>query len=124
MTGIVIDGLCRDTGHLSKLPIPVYSRGCTPHAAGASLPPIVQVPVLLGGVEIRPGDILLGDNDGILVASETELLGVIDAAEAIQSREQDLRSAVEGGESLFAQLNFDEHVAALSAGRESALAFA
>jgi regulator of RNase E activity RraA len=46
MIGIVIDGLCRDIGHLVKMSIPVFARGVSPRAADAKLAPIVQVPVL------------------------------------------------------------------------------
>jgi 4-hydroxy-4-methyl-2-oxoglutarate aldolase len=124
MAGIVIDGLCRDTGHLAKMSIPVYSRGVSARAAGAKLAPVVQVPVLVGGVEVRPGEVLIGDDDGLVVASESELLAAVDAAEAIQSREEALRASIEAGESLFSRLNFAEHKAAIEAGRDTALAFA
>jgi hypothetical protein len=48
---------------------------------------------------------------------------VLDAAEAVQGRETALRAAIAAGASLFDSLNYDEHLAALRAGRDTALAF-
>jgi 4-hydroxy-4-methyl-2-oxoglutarate aldolase len=123
VTGLVIDGPCRDTVTLARLPIPVYARGATPRAAPAQAVPVVQVPVLIGGVEVRPGDLLVGDDDGIVVGTASELEAAIAAAEAIRVREQALLSSMESGGSLFDHLNFREHADALAAGRPTSLAF-
>jgi 4-hydroxy-4-methyl-2-oxoglutarate aldolase len=65
----------------------------------------------------------LGDDDGLVVATEEEVLAVLDAAEAIQRREEALRAAIGAGSSLFDSTNYDEHVAAVRAGRDSRLTF-
>jgi len=123
MAGIVIDGFCRDTATLKRMTIPVYARGATPRAAGARVVPEVNMPVLLGTVTVHPGDILLGDDDGIVVATEAEMAAAIDKAEAIQVTEDALLSAMAEGVSLFDKLNFDEHVANVRAGQASSLSF-
>ncbi len=123
VAGIVIDGLCRDTPTLRRLGLPVYARGATPRAAPARRTPVVGTPVMIGDVEVRPGDLLLGDDDGIMVGSEAEFAAAIDAAEAIQRREEALRAAITSGTSIFAAMNFDDHVARLEQGLESALTF-
>ncbi len=123
VTGIVIDGLCRDSRTLATLDLPVYARGVAPSACPARALPVTQVPLLIGGVEVRPGDILLGDDDGIVVATDAELSAAIELAETIQTREEALREAISAGASLFDAFNYDEHVANLRAGVPSALAF-
>ena len=123
MAGIVVYGLCRDTAVLSQLPLPIYALGTIPRAAKATRLPITQQPVSLGGIEVRAGEILIGDDDGIVVLSDTELEAAIETAEAIQRREGKIRSAVQGGTSLFEQLNFAEHVENLRAGHPSSLTF-
>jgi 4-hydroxy-4-methyl-2-oxoglutarate aldolase len=123
MAGIVIDGLCRDTATLKGMTLPVYARGVTPRAASAMVVPEVNVPVLIGTVTVNPGDILLGDDDGIVVATEAELAAIIDKAEAIQVTEDALCSSMAEGVSLFDQLNFDEHVKNVRAGTASLLSF-
>ena len=123
MAGIVIYGLCRDTATLAQLPLPIYALGTIPRAAGAAALPITQQPVRLGEVEVQPGDILLGDDDGIVVVSDAELDAALDTARAIQRREATIRSAIQGGTSLFEQLNFAEHVEHLQSGQPSSLTF-
>jgi regulator of RNase E activity RraA len=123
VAGIVIDGCCRDSPRLREIDLPVYARGVAPTACPARAVPVVQVPLTIGGVEVRPGDLVLGDDDGIVVAAEDEIHAVIDAAEAIERREHALRLAIEQGASLFDSLNYDAHLEALLAGRESSLAF-
>jgi 4-hydroxy-4-methyl-2-oxoglutarate aldolase len=66
---------------------------------------------------------VLGDDDGLVVATYTEIETVLDAAEAIQQREQALQTAIAAGASLFDHLNYNEHLAAPDAGRLSRLAF-
>jgi 4-hydroxy-4-methyl-2-oxoglutarate aldolase len=123
VAGIVIDGLCRDSRTLAELDLPVYARGVAPTACPARAVPVVQVPITIGPVEVRPGDLVLGDDDGLVVATEEEVLAVLDAAETIQQREETLRSAIAAGSSLFDSINYEEHVAALRAGRDSKLTF-
>ena len=123
MAGIVIYGLCRDTAILAQLPLPIYALGTTPRAVGATQVPVTQQAVRLGGVEVRPGDILVGDDDGIVVLNDAELDSALEAAEGIQRREGAIRAAIQHGTSLFDQLNFAEHVAALRDERPSSLAF-
>ena len=123
MAGIVIDGFCRDTATLKRMTMPIYALGATPRAASAMVTPEVNVPVLLGNVTVNPGDILLGDDDGIVVATEAEMAAAIDKAEAIQLTEDALCSSIAEGDSLFGKLNFDEHVKNLRAGQASLLSF-
>ena len=117
VAGIVIDGRCRDSRILAGLGLPVFARGVAPSACPARAVPVIQVPILIGDVTVRPGDLVLGDDDGLVVGSDAEV------REAIQQREGALRAAIEGGESLFDHLNYDEHVAALREGRDSKLNF-
>ena len=123
LAGIVIDGLCRDSRTLAELDLPVYARGVAPTACPARAVPVVQVPITVGSVQVRPGDLVLGDDDGVVVGTEEELEAVLDAAEAIQRREEALRTAIAAGSSLFDSLNYDEHLAAVRAGRSSRLSF-
>lgn len=123
LAGIVIDGRCRDSRVLAQLDLPVYARGVAPSACPARAVPVIQVPVLIGDVTVQPGDLVLGDDDGLVVGSAAEVTEAIDGAEAIQQREGALRATIEAGQSLFDHLNLDEHVAALRAGRPTRLTF-
>lgn len=123
LAGLVIDGYCRDVSTLLRLPLPVFARGATPRAAGARGRPRVQVSVHIGDVRVDPGDVLVGDDDGIVLGRPDELADALPGAEAIHAREAELRAALESGTSLFDRLNFAEHAARRTAGEESRLTF-
>ena len=123
VAGIVIDGRCRDSRTLATLDLPVYARGVAPTACPARGIPVIQVPITIGDVTVHPGDLVLGDDDGLVVGTTEEIEAALDTAEAIQQREQALQTAIAAGESLFDHLNYDEHLAAVEAGRDSRLAF-
>ena len=123
VTGIVIDGLCRDSRTLARLDLPVYARGVAPTACPARGIPVVQVPIMIGDVEVRPGDLVLGDDDGLVVGTEEQIAEALQGAEAIQRREEALQTLIAAGATLFDHLNYDEHVAAVREGRDSKLTF-
>lgn len=123
VTGIVIDGYCRDRSVLLEIDLPVYARGSKPSAPGTSALPVIQIPLDIDGVSVEPGDYLVGDSDGIVVGSIKEFLAVIDRAEEIENFEAELRAKILSGSSLLDHMNYDEHLAALHSGQESKLNF-
>ncbi len=123
VAGMVIDGRCRDSATLAELGLPVFARGVAPNAYPAVRVPRIQLPIFIAGVELRPGDWIRGDADGLVVGSAEAMTAALDPAEAVRDREARLRTAIASGRSLFEAINVDEHVAALEAGRESRLTF-
>ena len=123
VTGIVIDGYCRDRSVLLSMQLPIYARGSKPSAPGTSALPVIQIPLEIENVTIQPGDYLLGDADGIVVGTVEEFMAVIDRAEEIEKFEADLRMKIISGSSLLEHMNYDEHLSALKAGNESKLNF-
>jgi 4-hydroxy-4-methyl-2-oxoglutarate aldolase len=79
------------------------------------------VPVRCGGLKVHPGDLVVGDGDGVVVASREELERILPAAERIQAAEAAVLEAMARGESLFQHLNLDEHDDRLGRGEESSL---
>ena len=123
LAGIVIDGYCRDTNELRELELPFYARGAVPSAAPAKAVPGEAGTVRCGGVPVAPGDVLVGDDDGIVVGSAEALAAVLDGAEALQRTEASMLAAIRAGTSLFERLDYEEHLARLRAGEDSALSF-
>lgn len=121
--GIIVDGPVRDTVTLRGLDIPVYARSATPLAGTIKELFPVQQPVQCGGVTVNPGDIVFGDEDGIIVASADELAILLPAAEQIEARERAVIARLTAGEGLLSMFNFEEHRGNLEAGRDSALRF-
>jgi regulator of RNase E activity RraA len=123
VTGIVIDGYCRDRSILLTIDLPIYARGSKPSAPGTSALPVIQIPLDVEGVMVQPGDYLVGDADGIVVGSISEFLSIIDRAEEIEKFEAELRMKIFNGSSLLEYMNYDEHLATLQSGQESKLNF-
>lgn len=122
LAGFVIHGRSRDTATLATLSIPVWSTGVAPNAFPAKAIPQVDIPLDLNGVAVAPGELIVGDDDGLVVGTAAELAAALDGAETIEARERRLQSAMLAGASLFDAMNFDEHLAELRAGRPSGLA--
>ncbi len=123
LAGIVADGFCRDLRGLRQIGLPVFARGTTPRSGGTVSRAALGATVTCGGVELSPGDIVFGDDDGLLIASEERIAAALETAELIGRSERAILAAQDRGESLHELTNHDEHVAALDRGERSALAF-
>ena len=124
LAGIVIDGGCRDTETLKNLDLPVYASHTTPVSGTVQRLFDTQIPIICGGVEVRPGEIVFGDLDGVIVLSEQQARTLLPLAQQIKATEQRVIEAMSNGTSLIDLTNFETHAAALRAGDEdSRLAF-
>jgi len=81
------------------------------------------MPVSVGGVEVSPGDLLVGDEDGIVVGSEAEVEAALSIMEGIQEAEGAILAAVRSGTSLLDKILYAEHLSRLRAGEPSKLEF-
>ncbi len=66
LSGVVIDGAIRDVAEIRAKDFPVYARGVTHRGPYKDGPGEINVPVSIGGMVINPGDIVCGDQDGLL----------------------------------------------------------
>ncbi|MBV9821288.1 MAG: RraA family protein [Actinobacteria bacterium] len=122
LAGLVIFGRSRDTPSLARLSMPVWSTGFAPNAYPARAIPVPGLSLSLGGVPVRPGELMVGDDDGLVVGAPDEFAAAVDAAAAIELRERGLQAQILGGACLFDAMNYDEHLAALGEGRPGGLA--
>jgi regulator of RNase E activity RraA len=94
--GIVVDGAVRDWGVLCEMPLPLYVRATHAAATGNLIMGAeYQVPVQCGGVTVIPGDLLLGDQEGVIVLPRALAEEVIAAAETTDEKERFLRRKME-----------------------------
>ncbi|ONI86468.1 dimethylmenaquinone methyltransferase [Actinosynnema sp. ALI-1.44] len=121
--GIIIDGGYRDIAYVSSCALPIYSRFVTPMAGTTVKLGELQVPVTCGGVVVNPGDIILGDEEGVLVADPARVEGLLDAAAAVKQAESELAAHLAAGRTLSEGTNLADHVAALERGEPSKLSF-
>lgn len=76
--GIVIDGLFRDLEGCREIGLPIFARGVLPCSAQKKNQGEMNVTVLCGGVEVRPGDFIVGDCNGVLVLRPEEVEAVLE----------------------------------------------
>lgn len=87
LAGFVVDGCLRDWDGVEKLTMPVYAKGVTPQGPFKNGPGEVNVPISCGGQVVFPGDILVGDLDGIVVVRRQDALEVARVAQEKKAKE-------------------------------------
>ncbi len=76
--GLVIDGAIRDVAAIGQRDFPVYARGVTHRGPYKNGPGEINVPVSVGGMVVHPGDIVVGDQDGVLAIAPADVAAVIE----------------------------------------------
>jgi 4-hydroxy-4-methyl-2-oxoglutarate aldolase len=99
--GTVIDGVCRDAPRAIEMRYPIFSRG-TYMRTGKDRVAVdaVQCSVSIGGVRVNPGDLLVGDRDGVVAVPKERFEQVAEVAQRIDEAENRIREAIERGERL------------------------
>ena len=97
VAGVVVDGAMRDADVIGGMDFPVYARGVTPRGPYKSGPGEINVPVACGGVVVHPGDVVVGDADGVLVIPRREAEAVLARARRKQADEVAIRQAIDAG---------------------------
>ncbi|MEW6123293.1 MAG: RraA family protein [Pseudomonadota bacterium] len=97
VAGIVIDGAVRDLDFIRRSPFPVFARGVTHRGPYKSGPGEINFPIALLGMVVMPGDLVVGDADGIACIPRAEADGVLDAAHRKVKTEQGQLEAIERG---------------------------
>jgi len=95
--GIVIDGAIRDVEALREMDMPIYAVGVTPRGPYKDGPGEINVPISCGGMVVNPGDILVGDADGIVVITQQDAPEVAQKAKGKLAKEQATFKAIEAG---------------------------
>jgi RraA family protein len=97
IVGVVLDAALRDVSVIRAHDFPMYARGVThrgPYKAG---PGDINVPVSVGGMVVSPGDIVVGDEDGLVVIAQDAAKAVIERAQAKSRQEADMIHAIKEG---------------------------
>ncbi|GKS75323.1 RraA family protein [Acidovorax sp. SUPP950] len=95
--GIVIDGLIRDSDAIGQHSLAVYARGVAHRGPYKDGPGELHVPVTIDGMVVHPGDIVVGDGDGLLAVPPEEAEDIAARVEAIERIEADALQAIAEG---------------------------
>ena len=88
LAGIIIDGCVRDSYTLSQMDFPVYAKGVTPNGPYKNGPGEMNFPVSFAGIIINPGDIIVGDSDGLIAVRPEHAKELAEAAKAYHAGEE------------------------------------
>jgi 4-hydroxy-4-methyl-2-oxoglutarate aldolase len=99
IAGLVINGCVRDANLIIDLGFPVFCRGLSIKGTGKNQPGKVNVPICIGDAVIHPGDIIIGDRDGLVVVAQHEVDMAIANSIAREDKEIQQRKAIEAGTS-------------------------
>jgi 4-hydroxy-4-methyl-2-oxoglutarate aldolase len=88
MAGVVLDGAIRDIWDIRRMGLTVYARSRSPRTAVGHYATVARnIPVECGGVTVRPGDIIVADEDGVVVVPQEQAEAVLKKAQEIDARE-------------------------------------
>lgn len=89
VSGFVLDGPIRDIEFIYSLGIPIYATGTTPAGPWKEGPGEINVPISCGRNVINPGDIVLGDRDGVIVIPQNDAKALLEIARTFKSKDEE-----------------------------------
>jgi 4-hydroxy-4-methyl-2-oxoglutarate aldolase len=98
VAGVVIDGLATDIREIEEYRLPVFARGLaaiTAKMLGSGGD--INVPVTVGGAVVRPGDLIFGDDNGVLALTPDEAPGLLTMAQEAEAREKETKKKLASG---------------------------
>ncbi|PWU67388.1 RraA family protein [Gracilibacillus dipsosauri] len=95
--GFVINGAIRDSSAFWNGDFPVYARGVTHRGPYKDGPGEINVPISIDGMVIQPGDLVLGDEDGVIAIPQTLTLDILEHIKSQEKNELEIFQAIENG---------------------------
>lgn len=91
IAGIVIDGTCRDKNELIEMNFPTFVKGTCPNGTVKECCGKTNIPVSCGGMAVEPGDIIVGDCDGVVVVPKDKAEEVLEKSKLKHAKEEQIR---------------------------------
>lgn len=104
IAGVVIDGAIRDTVQIKQMGFPAFARQIVPAAGDPKGLGEMDAPVVVGGCHVRPGDWVVGDDDGVIVIPKAEAVEMTNRAMDWLERENRIRAEIDGGKTTLAKV--------------------
>ncbi|HUQ25688.1 MAG TPA: RraA family protein [Burkholderiales bacterium] len=107
LAGAVVNAACRDLDEIRAMKFPVYALGASVRGTLRNHPGWLQVPVSVGGTVVSPGDLIVGDADGVVVVARQRIAEVAKKALAQKEVERKREREVRGGASLIKMFHLE-----------------
>lgn len=107
IAGAVFDCTIRDSADIAALGFQVFCRGFHPEATAKTDPGEIDIPVIIGQVPVSPGDIIVGDDDGVVVIPAQIAGDVFSKVVKIAAREEAIRARILAGETTYSIFELD-----------------
>ena len=108
VVGTLVDGAIRDVDGIDEVGVPTFARDVHPATGSKDGPGAINVTVQIGGVVVRPGDVVRGDASGVVVVAREHLDEVVGLARAVADRETVWLESTRGGAALATATGLDE----------------
>ncbi len=110
IAGVVIDGSVRDSREIRESGFPVFCRGVNPAGPHKGWGDSINVPIQCGGVPVDPGDIVVGDDDGVVVVPGSEAAEILERAHSAMRKEEHWFKQLEEGKTTLEILHLQEKI--------------
>lgn len=97
VAALVTDGLARDIEGLRQVGLPVFARGLTPNSPLKQGPGTIGSPISLGGGIVEAGDVVVGDEDGVVIVPGAGLRDLVATLETVRAKEHDMEAKIKAG---------------------------
>jgi len=100
VAAIVTDGVVRDIAGIEAVGIPVFAMGVSPNSPWKNGPGTIGFPIVIGGVAVNPGDIVVGDSDGVVIVPRIKAAEVAEELKAVLAKEAEMEARLKAGDVL------------------------
>jgi regulator of RNase E activity RraA len=106
VAGLVVDGAVRDAAEIRRVGFPLFAAGVSPNGPFKEGPGEINYPIHCGGQVVRPGDLIVADDDGVVMVKKEFAAECIDQVKEVVEREKKRLAEIESG--LTARPGLDE----------------
>jgi len=108
IAGLIIDGSVRDSRSIMDLGFPVFSKSLSIKGTTKDCLGLINHPINMGGVTINPGDLILGDADGIVLIARQDLAQILSKCKLRREKEEKIKEELKKGKSTLELYGFDK----------------
>jgi 4-hydroxy-4-methyl-2-oxoglutarate aldolase len=108
IAGLVTDGAVRDTEEIIKMDFPVFCQSISIKGTTKTCLGTINHPIFFEGVKIEPGDLIVGDSDGVVVVAREDVPEVLEMARKREEKEKRISAELRQGKSTLELYGFSK----------------